>query len=553
MSLESLTRVLILIPIGLICVYAFQRLLPRLAPAAKRLAIGLLLAQLIVICLALTIQPDTSFEVYLWELRQEWNIPSTLAFTQLAVVGSVAILAGWSRSKQHIPLRTYLVCVGLLFLFLAWDEYVQIHEKIPYWEGYYALLGVVVALAAILIARRSARSLRFWFWPFLVGLALSATGTIVFERLTHICEIIAHIPGAVCENIFVWEETFEFIGIWIVLVATLGLFCELRQPLSKASRIVLYCLPPLLLIGLTCYSFFPRLELRALALPTSVEFQSDIRLIGFRLEEELKPGDSALAVQLFTTAKQMDYFWLGYSLHLVDQQHAESVAHVNEPADRKHSFWPLGPNFKAVYRHEYAIPISAQIEPNRAMWIALTLWRNQADKFPPQPISASQLYQLSDTHVVLGEAVLEATPAGAPAVTPLALFDHGLTLQDVDYPAQARAGDDLLVTMAWRADSAGMDDLIQFLHLGHEETGEWFVYDQQPLSARLPTRLWYTGLAESEIWRVPLPSDLAAGRYAVFTGLYRDSDKERLIARDTNGESFLDARVPLGSLLVDAS
>ncbi len=553
MSLESLTRILILIPIGLICVYAFQRLLPRLAPAAKRLAIGLLLAQLTVICLALTIQPDTSFEVYLWELRQEWNIPSTLAFTQLAVVGAVAILAGWPRGKQHIPQRIYLIALGLLFLFLAWDEYVKIHEKIPQWDRYYALLGVVVALAAILIARRSARPLRFWFWPFLVGLALSATGAIVFERLTHVCEVMAYIPFAVCRNIYVWEETFEFCGIWIVLVATLGLFCELRQPLSKASRIVLYCLPPLLLIGLTCYSFFPRLELRAFALPTLVEFQSDIRLIGFRLEEQLKPGDSALAVQLFTTAKQMDYFWLGYSLHLVDQQHAGSVAHVNEKADRRHSYWGMGPRFEVVYRHDYAIPLSPRIQPNRAMWIVLSLWRNQADKFVPQPISASQLYKLSDTQLVLGEIVLETEPARAPGAAPLAQFDVGLSLQDVEFPAQARAGDDFLVTMAWRADSAGTDDWIQFLHLGHEETGEWFVYDQEPLGERLPTRLWYTGLAESEIWRVPLPSDLPAGRYAVFTGLYRDSDKERLVARDAYGEPILDARVPLGNIVIEAT
>ena len=104
--------------------------------------------------------------------------------------------------------------------------------------------------------------------------------------------------------------------------------------------------------------------------------------------------------------------------------------------------------------------------------------------------------------------------------------------------------------MTWRAEAAARDDWIQFLHLGHEPSGEWFVYDQQPLGIRLPTRLWYKGLADSESWSVPLPSDLQPGRYAVFTGLYRASDKERLSARDASGEPFLDARVPLGSLVV---
>ncbi len=534
----------------MICVLAAQQLLPRLAPAAKRLALGLLLAQMFVIFLALTIQPQSSFAVYLWELRQEWNIPSTVAFTQLAVVSAVAILAGWPRKKQLRPQRIYLIGVGLVFLFLAWDEYVKIHEKIANWDRYYALLGGMVALATIVVAVRSARSLRRWFWSFLLGLALSATGAIVFERMTHVCEIMEYIPGAVCENFFVWEETFEFFGIWIVLVAMLGLCCELRQPLSKVFRITLYCLPLFWLAVLTGYIFLPRLEWSVSAMPTSVEFQSDIRLIGFRLEEQLQWGDNSLSAQLFTTAKQEDYFWLGYSLHLIDQQHEASVSHVNEPADRRHSYWGLGPRFEAVYRHDYAIPISPQILANRAMWIVLTLWRNQTNNYPAQAIRASELRQLSNTQVVLGEIVLEAQPAAAPLVVPLAQFDVGLTLQGVDLPLQAQAGNDFSVTMAWRAEAAGTDDWIQFLHLGHEASGEWFVYDRQPLGDRLPTRLWYTGLSDSETWRVPLPSGLAAGRYAVFTGLYRDSDKERLIARDASGEPFLDARVPLGSVVV---
>ena len=76
---------------------------------------------------------------------------------------------------------------------------------------------------------------------------------------------------------------------------------------------------------------------------------------------------------------------------------------------------------------------------------------------------------------------------------------------------------------------------MQFLHFGHEESGTWWVYDQQPLGPRLPTRLWYSGLADSEIWQVPLPADLAPGRYTVFTGLYRTRDQERVPASDAAG------------------
>ena len=92
---------------------------------------------------------------------------------------------------------------------------------------------------------------------------------------------------------------------------------------------------------------------------------------------------------------------------------------------------------------------------------------------------------------------------------------------------------------------------MQFLHFSHEESGEWWVYDQQPLGPRLPTRLWYSGLADSEIWQVPLPADLAPGRYTIFTGLYRTRDQQRVPASDSEGKSWLDARVRLGILTID--
>ena len=110
----------------------------------------------------------------------------------------------------------------------------------------------------------------------------------------------------------------------------------------------------------------------------------------------------------------------------------------------------------------------------------------------------------------------------------MATFDNGFILQSFELPARTQAGATLEISFTWQSDVAGTEDHVQFLHLGHEESGEWWVYDQQPLEARLPTRLWYSGLVDSEVWQVPLPADLAPGRYHVFTGLYRISDQERV-------------------------
>ena len=120
-------------------------------------------------------------------------------------------------------------------------------------------------------------------------------------------------------------------------------------------------------------------------------------------------------------------------------------------------------------------------------------------------------------------------------------------------PARAQAGDVLIIPFTWRAADADREEYVQFLHFFNEETGEWWVWDSQPLGARLPTRLWYSGLVETETWRVPLRKSLAPGPYAVFTGLYRVADMERLPAKHADGTPFVDARIPLGTLMVETS
>ena len=106
-------------------------------------------------------------------------------------------------------------------------------------------------------------------------------------------------------------------------------------------------------------------------------------------------------------------------------------------------------------------------------------------------------------------------------------------------PAKAHVGDTLSIPFAWRADTDGLDDYTQFLHFVHGELGGHWGYDQQPLGARLPTRLWYRGLADTEIWQVPISSiPWRPAPTRVFTGLYRAADLERLPARDASGKAI---------------
>ena len=255
-------------------------------------------------------------------------------------------------------------------------------------------------------------------------------------------------------------------------------------------------------------------------------------------------------LRLYTSAQRWRYRERGYSVHLVDQASGDSVASRDTWTDDKMGF-RLASHKLPIFRHYMEIQIPPQAAANRALWVVLVLWREKDGEYVHQRILAGNLQLLDDTQVVLDELVIPAASTATPPDDSLARFDNGFALAAVDLPERAWPGETLAIPFSWHSDIAGQEDYTQFLHLGHQESGAWWVYDHQPLGARLPTRLWYNGLIDRETWQVPLPADLAPGQYNVFTGLYQQNDLERVSASNADGMSFLDGRVPLGSLTIE--
>ena len=545
-SSDALIRIFVIllyVPVGLA---SFRLLIPRLSPTGKRLASGMLAAQILVIAVALASRPTAAFDRWLWDFHEEWNVPATLASAQLATVGAVALLVAWLARTRPIWQRLYFLGTGLVFLFLGLDEYLALHEFIQDWELRYIALGGAVVAATLVVAWQSPKRERIWHLCLLFGLAVSAVGAMVFNAIPVTCGDLAFLQVDSCLQFFVQEETLELIGIWLVLIAMLGHFTNAATAPSATFRRLLYTLPALWVLLLLLNSLAPRLELRLAAEPARAQFESGVTLHGYHVSS----SDEAFSLRVYASGRQADYLGIGYSVHLVDQLTGESLAREDEWADHQHSFWLFGPDYQPLYRQVMTLDLPAQAPVNRALSLVLAIWRRQGGKYRRQATLSSDLRQHSETQVILLEVVIPAD-AGVASADPVARFDNGFTLDAVTLPESARAGETLSIDFTWRSDAQGSEDHVQFLHLGHVESGEWFVYDQQPLGARMPTRLWYSGLADSETWQVPLPADLAPGRYEVLTGLYRVSDKERVPMTDADGGPWLDNRVALGSLVVE--
>ena len=407
------------------------------------------------------------------------------------------------------------------------------------------MLGAAMVLATTLVALRSPRRAQLWHGCLLAGLSFIAMGGLVLDELPEICGNLGFLRIEGCLNFQTPEEVIELLGGWLALVAMLGQFSdEIPTPQARVRRL-LYALPALWILLLTHQSLIPDLELRLMARPASVQFESEVHLQGYRIES----AEGAYNIRLFVAAHGWYYPGLGYSVHLVDQSSGESVASRDAYVDQQPVGRLLAPGGAHIYRQLIEVQIPPQAPANRALWVVLTLWREKDGEYELQEILASDHRLLSDSQVVLGEIVLPAVSAG-PAPVTLAVFDNGFSLDAVDLHERARPGETLTIPVFWRSEVAGREDFVQFLHFSHNESGAWWGHDLQPLGPRLPTRLWYSGLADSEIWQVPLPADLAPGRYTVFTGLYRTSDQQRVPASDADGTPWLDARVPLGMMTI---
>ena len=544
-SADLATRLFIIVLYAPVIFASYKQLFPRFTPACARLALAFLGAQALTIILALSLLPSTSLDWWLWDLNREFNIASALASTQLAMVGGCALIAAWLARATPAWRRFYLVALAAVFLVLAWDEYYKLHEAMPHWKRYYLLLGLAVALSTIVAAFRSPRRARVWHLCLLAGLAMSGTGAILLEELPLACGSLGFARLDGCLQVDVWEECLEFLGIWLALAAMLGVVSDEAPNPAPRIRRLLTVSPALWLLPLYIYANIPQLERVLWAEPAAVSFDSGLRLHGYHIGSDAE----TIHIRLYASAKRGIYAGVGYAVQLVDQVSEEPVASVDKPADPFRGFWMLPPGDSPLYRQGIDVAIPPETRSNRAYWITLALWREHDAEREDLSILASDLNLRTETQVILDEIVLPASPvASAPGA--LALFDNGFSLAGVELPQRARPGETLEIAVAWRSASTSQSDYSQFFHFVHAESGAQWRYEQQPLGARLPTRLWYDGMAENETWEVPLPSDLERGTYFVFSGLYDLSKEERLPASDANGALYQDAMVPLGTIII---
>ena len=354
------------------------------------------------------------------------------------------------------------------------------HEFRPEVRRQYLIIGAAALLATMATVWRSPKHLRLWYLLLLVGLAVSSFGAYVLENYRSLCIKMPGVSGCVWS--FYYEETLEFLGVWLTLVAMLGLFSAAIPHPNRVIRLILFFFPLLTVLSLMAPYLMNYIAYRHLSEPVEVRYEADVRMQAYRLEERT----NSLEIQIFMSAKSWyDFSKLGYSVHLVDQVTGDSLASTDKMASRRHG-WRIA-LYDTTIRYSQWLSVDTSFIPaNRALWAILTLWRDRGDEFVRQKVLSGDMPLLSDSQLILGELVLPADTPAAPFSEPYALFDLRFELGAVTMPERAKAGEALHIAFAWSADEKGEVDYIQFLHIGRSQSGDWWVYDQRPLRGQLP-------------------------------------------------------------------
>ena len=279
-----------------VCSIAYWKLIPRLSRMSMTLATVMLAAQVGVMLVILAEQYTSNFERWFWHLDSEYNGTTLLASAQLALVAAVMLATAcfaraWPRSR-----RLYSAAIALYFVFLALDEQFMFHEEMPDWILHIAL-GIVVAMATVIVMVRSPHHTRLWYGCLLAGLALSAFGALFLEqfRSREVCTSIGFFENG-CRTHDV-EEALEFSGVWLTNVAALGLFSGLPRRTRRRLGIMLFFIPALWVLALAPTGFIAFIEFSFLSRPADIKFETSLELQAYRVERK----EDMFRLQLFNS------------------------------------------------------------------------------------------------------------------------------------------------------------------------------------------------------------------------------------------------------------
>jgi hypothetical protein len=254
------------------------------------------------------------------------------------------------------------------------------------------------------------------------------------------------------------------------------------------------------------------------------DFGEKIRLLGYQLDrEEVRPGET-LGITLYwqgLVEMREDYYLF---IHLLGRR-GELVGHEDSYhgwGSYPTSLWTPGEIIADAYR----LPISQDA-------LAPSLIRVDVGLYDPDTGS-----QLKPQSVVIGQLKLVPQKRQTSNVKRQD-FNLANKVTLIGYKvdeAELGPGEEIRLTLYWRAEGEMGTDYTVFTHLIDEEGNIWGQMDSQPLQGDYPTSFWDIGEVIEDEYILAINEDAPAGLYRLEVGMYELATRQRLPVLGDDGE-----------------
>lgn len=533
----------------------------------KRKPLNIIVICLLMLIAAQMIMQWASFgedisEFWEWfvNLDDDRNLPATLAAGQWAILGFTAISAGFA-TKIAFAQRIYWGSVGVLFLYIAIDDFYAIHEYlIPNWRVTYLILAAIfgtvsLVVVGVLFRRDFHKNPRPWIIMLIGMIVLGISGFFVESLLYSACDEMG--SSIFCQN---WEaatsieEGVELLGTTMV---SAGLLLYVQNRLSdriwRRSVMLIGGGSLGLVLSLLAYIWvLPSIALNITADRVSIVYEEKrISLEGYWIPDDvLNPGDRL-------------YFWLYWqalrgqvkenyrlSAHVIQRPDGTSVAQADRLniGEIPSEAWTRD----SIHRKPLHIDLPEDL-PTGEYDIAIRVWsgawqsgwQNTTGLLPVE----TDLSLLTDEMVIVASFVVLGNEPAADT-QPAYDFANGVALVGYDVSDSAQIGDQLDLKFTWKTKNDFDTDYIHFVHLFHQDSEYFTIFDRVPFDGRFPTSGWRAGWTLTDTLSLQLPDDMPPGQYTIRTGLYRTSDGERAYIADAEGNPVVDWSIPLAEITI---
>jgi hypothetical protein len=469
---------------------------------------------------------------------------SMLLFTS-CVTSIIIALFLQPRRWWHILLWLY---VASLFLFLALDEYFQIHELIYGWEEIYASFAIFTTLLMGVVFWRGYPRVQLIAWVIIVGgMGTAAAGGLGLEKFVAKACFQLIQPYSNCSSLPLLEEILESLGYGTAAVGML-LFAEqafVRKRWDNLKMLVGASLIGWIFVTQFSYWLQPALEYRFLATPVYANFaDSQMILNGYRINRESVAPSENFTISLYWWVQNPPSRQYGYTVNLIHPVTGESVLRENiKIIDPTTNGWFVGTIHRTLWTLTIPDDVETPISPN----VVITLWRERDD-------SSLVMNPEETDRPLFGEgspiiAQLPIVSAQSERGTD-AQYEFANGAQLVNYAVDSEDRANITMTFQWSTTQAIPTELSQMLHLVHENGEDRLVFDQPPFQGLFPTTAWVRGMNETVTWQIALPADAKSGTYTIYTGLY-DANGVRVDVTDSNGTPIADNAIPLGEIILE--